>query len=118
MGLIRAAILRNLRLTRKRIAKLGSPVQHAAGFPELLHRHLWLHGGGVERGLVLDALVDWNGGVHDGWLDDLALDHGLHFLVDVVVDVFAADCAGGDFVAGGGEYGSGRLELLCLRQCQ
>jgi hypothetical protein len=32
--------------------------------------------------------------------------------------VFAADCAGGDFVAGGGEYGSGRLELLCLRQCQ
>jgi len=55
----------------------------------------------MERGLVLDALVDRNGGVHDGRLDDLALDHGLHLLVDVVVDVFAADCASGDFVVGG-----------------
>lgn len=36
-------------------------------------------------------LVDWNGGVDDGWLDSLLLDDWLDILVDVVVDVLASN---------------------------
>lgn len=42
-------------------------------------------------GLVLVNLMDWDGGVDDGWLDGLLLDDGLDVLVDVVVDVLAGN---------------------------
>lgn len=38
---------------------------------------------------MLYALVDRDGGMDDGWLDDFALDYGLHLLIDVVMRVFA-----------------------------
>lgn len=42
-------------------------------------------------GLVVVDLMDWNGGVYDGWLDSLLLDNWLNVLVNMVVDVLTGD---------------------------
>lgn len=65
-------------------------------------------------GLILVDFVDGDGGVYDGWLHSLLLDHWLDVLVDVVVDVLTSDGAS----VGCGVVGlanlTGVLELCCL----
>jgi len=89
VGLLGAAILAHLGLAGEGLADAAAALERAAGLEEFLHRHLGLHGGRVERRLVLDALMDRHRRVHHRRLDHLALDHRLHLFVHVVVDVLA-----------------------------
>jgi len=50
--------------------------------------------GGVVLGLILVHLVNGDGGVDDGGLDNLFLDDGLDSLVNVMVDVLACNDTG------------------------
>lgn len=52
--------------------------------------------------LILMNLVDWDGGVDNGWLNSLLLDDWLNGLVDVVMDMLASN---------GGTFGCGVLSL-------
>lgn len=108
VGDVGTTVLHNLGLALKDIAALGAALDGAAGGEELLHGHDGLDSLGVEGWLLLDALVDGDGGVGDDGTDDLALNDGLDGLVDVVVMVLADDgfsafddaCRGEDFAGG------------------
>lgn len=81
---------------------------------ELVHADSWEGGSSVVLSLVLVNLVDWDGGVDDGWLDSLLLDNWLNCLVDVVVNVLTSNggTLGGSVL--GLSYSSGVLELSLL----
>lgn len=114
MRLTSATVLFDLRLALKDIADLDTAIQRASHTAKLLHRHSRLDGGGVESGLMLDALVDWDGGVYNGRLDYLAFNYGLDLFVDVVVHVFTAHGASRELIARDREHGSGGGELMIL----
>lgn len=110
-----ATVLLDEGLAVELLADAGPTVQSPPSATELLKRHLRLNGGRVERGLVVDALVDGDGGVNDGGLDDLALDDGLNDLVHVMVDVLGAEDLALDLLVRGGQDRSGALEVGRLR---
>jgi len=58
---------------------------------ELVQANSWKLSGSVVLGLVLVNLVDWDGGVNNGWLDSLLLDNWLDVLVYVVVNVLSSN---------------------------
>jgi hypothetical protein len=89
-------------LASERIGALLTTLERSSLCSELVHGDRWKRGSGVVLGLILVDFVDWNGGVHDGWLDSLLLDDWLDGLMDVVVDVLASD---------GGSSGCGMLGL-------
>ena len=109
-----AAVLTDLGLALEVLADSAASLEGPAGSEELLHRHLGLHGGGVEGGLVLDALVDRDRGVDHRGLDHFPLDHGHDLLVHVVVDMLALDGAYVHLLVGGGEDGGCGTQLRRL----
>jgi len=78
-------------LASERIGALLTTLERSSFCSELVHADGWERGSSVVLGLILVDFVDWNGGVHDGWLNSLLLDDWLDSLVDVVVDVLASD---------------------------
>lgn len=80
-------------LTSSEGASLGS---------ELAHADSGESSGSVVLSLVLMNLVDWDGGVDNGWLDSLLLDDWLNGLMDVVVNMLTSN---------GGAFGCSMLGL-------
>jgi len=81
---------------------------------ELIHSDGGELSSSVVFGFVLVDLVDWDGGVDNGWLDGLLLDDWLNALVDMMMDVLGFD--GPEIGAGVLHFadGLGVLELSLL----
>ena len=78
-------------LASESISTLLTSTERSTVLLELGHGDGWKGSSGVVLSLVMVHLVDWDGGVDDGWLDSLLLDDWLDILVDVVVDVLASN---------------------------
>jgi len=82
------------------VALLATGESSALGL-ELIHSHCRQSGSLVVGGLIVVNLMDRDGGVHYAGLNGLLLNNGLDGLVDVVVDVLAANGGGNTLAVGG-----------------
>lgn len=80
-------------LSSKCISAFLTSSQVSALALELVHANSRQVSGIVVLRLVLVNFVDWDGGVHNVWLDSLLVDDRLDCLVDVMVDMFPSDNA-------------------------